>query len=82
MHKIYRAQPLSHTHLQHEDVPVIHDLLRVVELVVDDLVDDGVAIPLPHSSHHLTRQNHGTGAVLHQEQVPTAVLNTVVVHRT
>ena len=48
----------SHTHLEHEDVPVVHNLLGVVELIVDDLVDDRVAVSLPHPGHDLTRHHH------------------------
>ena len=47
------------SYLQHDDVLVKHDLLAIVELVVDDLVDHRVAIALPHPSQHLDRHyNH------------------------
>ena len=61
-------------HLKHEDVPVVHDLLGVVVLIVYNLVDDRVAVSLPHSRHDLAGHHDRPGGVLHQEQLATTVL--------
>ena len=45
-----------------------------MELVVNDLVDNGVAISLPHASHDLAGHDDRPRAVFHQEEATLTVL--------
>ena len=60
--------------LQHDNVPVEHEVAAVVELVVEYLVDNGVAVPLPHASQHLHGHHQHPAGVLQQKQKRLRVL--------
>ena len=56
------------SHLQHNDILVVHHSSGIVILVGPDLPGYGVAISLPHPCVDLGSQYQDPGAHLHQEQ--------------
>ena len=54
--------------LDHDEVHVVHALLAEVELVVEDLVEHGVAVALPHPPQHLPCHDNAPERLLKQLQ--------------
>ena len=54
--------------LDHDEVHVVHALLAEVELVVEDLVEHGVAVALPHPPQHLPCHDNAPERLLEQLQ--------------